>query len=233
MLIAKDAILRTYIPTFLGSYERCTTTLLNSLQQCLVAFPLTRHSRGVKALSERHNSCGLGDDRFTIIGEIFFCTYRCDTNLIFGECSKTGNRVRISCDIQRGPYSRRICCRLVLETPVLLVAISRPSYRQRAAGSRTVYYVEIRRFQAIRGLLDHYIIYVDVVISTCNGGLAVERQKNRSTGIIAQVNRLNFFSCHSDIVVHIGRTGIIPLTQNSPVSTLINRSQNDKTVVLL
>ena len=202
VFIAKDAILSANVPAAIGSLQLCTT-LLYSLEERLIAFPLTRHRRGVEGLEERNNRCGLRDDRFTIVGEIFLGTNSCNADLILGECTQTCDRVRILRDIQRGPYSRRICCRLVLETPCSLTAISRPFYRQRRAGSLCIQCVQTGRLQASRDLLNNHIIHVDVVVTTGNSRLAVECQKNRLTCICAQVDRIHFLTGSSDVVIDI------------------------------
>ncbi len=157
VLVVEDTVLKAYAPTVLASLQLCTT-LLYSLEKRLIAFPLTRHSRGVEGLDERNNRSRLSDDRFTIVGEIFLGTNSCYANLILGECTQACDRIRISCDIQRGPYSRRICCRLVLETPCRFTAVSRPCYRQGCAGSLCIQCMQTGRLQTGRSLVNQYII---------------------------------------------------------------------------
>ena len=94
--------------------------------------------------------------------------------------------------------------------------------------------MEIRRLQASGDTIYENIVHVDVIITAGNRGLTIESQNNRLSRISRDVNcDLFAFLRASNIIVHILRAGVVPFPNDIPVSTAIQRSEHNETIIRL
>ena len=167
--------------------------------------------------------------------EVTFAAVSAYVHVIGGFCLKAGEqeRNRIGINQRRERIGLEVSNRIDSNLPCRLRRIGeRPAYESRM--SENVRNIEALQLQASRNDIQRYIVDMDIVVSTRNCRFTVESNLNILIIVSTEADSHRLTFCRAcDIVIYILRTSVIPLTEDSPRSTLIGRNQYDELVILL